>query len=115
MAVHLSSLEIFHKAGIQNLRKKSVELTSYLEFVLREVQITNPKLKFEIITPSNSNERGAQLSLLVLENGKTIFDHLTNNQIIADWREPNVIRIAPTPLYNSFEDVFQLGEVLSRF
>lgn len=115
MAVHLSSLEIFHKAGIQNLRNKSIELTSYLEFVLKEVQITNPKLKFEIITPNNPTERGAQLSLLVLENGKSIFDHLTHNQIIADWREPNVIRIAPTPLYNSFEDVFKLGEVLSKY
>jgi len=115
MAVHLSSLELFHNAGIQNLRNKSIELTSYLEFVLKEVQITNPKLKFEIITPSNPAERGAQLSLLVLENGKSIFDHLTQNQIIADWREPNVIRIAPTPLYNSFEDVYKLGEVLSKY
>lgn len=115
MAVHLSSLELFHNAGIQNLRNKSIELTSYLEFVLKEIQITNPKLKFEIITPSNPAERGAQLSLLVLENGKSIFDHLTQNQIIADWREPNVIRIAPTPLYNSFEDVYKLGEVLSKY
>jgi kynureninase len=115
MAVHLSSLELFHKAGIHNLRNKSIELTSFLEFVLKQVQIENPKLKFEIITPTNPNERGAQLSLLVLENGKNIFDHLTNNHIIADWREPNVIRIAPTPLYNTFEDVFKLGEVLSMY
>jgi kynureninase len=115
MAVHLASLELFHKAGIHNLRAKSIQLTNYLEFILTEVQKNNPKLKFEIITPNDSNQRGAQLSLLVLENGKDIFDHLTQNNIIADWREPNVIRIAPTPMYNSFEDVFQLGQVLYQY
>ncbi len=115
MAVHLASLEIFHKAGMQNLRNKSIELTAYLEFVLNQAQIMNPKLKFEIITPLNPNERGAQLSILVLENGKQIFDHLTQNNIIVDWREPNVIRIAPTPLYNSYQDVFELGRILSRY
>jgi kynureninase len=97
------------------LRAKSIQLTNYLEFILTEVQKNNPKLKFEIITPNDSNQRGAQLSLLVLENGKDIFDHLTQNNIIADWREPNVIRIAPTPMYNSFEDVFQLGQVLYQY
>ena len=113
MAVHLASLEIFHNAGIKNLRAKSLKLTSYLEFVLRDTLSKNANLSFEIITPQN--ERGAQLSLLTDSKGKALFDHLTNSNIIADWREPNVIRIAPAPLYNSFQDVYILGQALLSF
>lgn len=115
MAVHHASLEIFQKAGIQNLRKKSVMLTNYLEFVLEYVQTHNPKIKFDIITPRNSDDRGAQLSILVKENGRSLFDHITEKDAIVDWREPNVIRLAPVPLYNSFEDIFQLGEILRTY
>jgi kynureninase len=115
MAVHSASLEIFDRAGIDNLRTKSIALTGYLEFILNEVQKSNPQIKFQIITPQDEQQRGAQLSLLVEQNGKKIFDFLTNNNVIADWREPNVIRIAPAPLYNSFEDVYQLGKILSEF
>ena len=115
MAVHSASLEIFDRAGIDNLRAKSIALTGYLEFILNEVQKSNPQIKFQIITPQDEQQRGAQLSLLVEQNGKKIFDFLTNNNVIADWREPNVIRIAPAPLYNSFEDVYQLGKILSEF
>jgi kynureninase len=112
MAVHLASLEIFHNAGINNLREKSLKLTAFLEFVLTDCLSKNANLSFEIITPP---ERGAQLSLLTDQNGKNLFDHLTNNNIIADWREPNVIRIAPAPLYNSFDDVYRLGQALLTF
>lgn len=115
MAVHSASLEIFDKAGIDNLRAKSIQLTAFLEFILNEVQSTNSKIKFQVITPQDKDQRGAQLSLLVEENGKKIFDFLTLNNVIADWREPNVIRIAPAPLYNSFEDVYQLGKILNEF
>lgn len=115
MAVHSASLEIFNRAGINNLREKSVQLTGYLEFILNDVQSKNQQIKFQIITPSDSQQRGAQLSLLVEENGKRIFDFLTENNVIADWREPNVIRIAPAPLYNNFEDVHRLGEILTAF
>ncbi len=113
MAVHLASLEIFNKAGIQNLRAKSIVLTNYLEFILNVAKSSNANLSFEIITPQN--ERGAQLSLLTDNKGKALFDHLTNSNIIADWREPNVIRIAPAPLYNSFEDVYHLGQAFINF
>ncbi len=113
MAVHLASLEIFHNAGIKNLRAKSLKLTSFLEFVLKDTLSKNANLSFEIITPQN--ERGAQLSLLTDSKGKALFDHLTNSNIIADWREPNVIRIAPAPLYNSFQDVYLLGQALLSF
>lgn len=115
MAVHSASLEIFHRAGIDNLRAKSILLTGFLEHVLHEVQLKNPHVKFQIITPSDEHQRGAQLSLLVQDNGKKIFDFLTEHNVIADWREPNVIRIAPAPMYNNFEDVYQLGQILSQF
>jgi kynureninase len=115
MAVHLASLEIFHEAKIANLRKKSQSLTSYLEFVLLDVKSQNQHLQFEIITPSNPDERGAQLSILTNQNGKALFDHLFNNNIIADWREPNVIRMAPAPLYNSYQDIHALGEACLNF
>ena len=115
MAVHLSSLEIFHRAGINNLRAKSIELTNYLEFILNDVLKKNNDISMQIITPSNPDERGAQLSLLTDKNGKHLFDYLTQNGVIADWREPNVIRVAPTPLYNSFEDIFRLGQLMLAF
>ena len=113
MAVHLASLELFHEAGIDNLRNKSIVLTNYLEFILEEAKKLNANLSFEIITPKN--ERGAQLSLLTDSTGKALFDHLMKHNIIADWREPNVIRIAPTPMYNSFLDVYLLGQAMISF
>ena len=86
-----------------------------MEYVLNYVQNHHSDISFEIITPKNPEERGAQLSILVKENGKALFDHITQKGVIADWREPNVIRLAPTPLYNRFEDVFALGEILKSF
>jgi kynureninase len=90
------------------LREKSVELTGYMEYLL--LQITD--LPFEIITPKDPAKRGCQLSLLFNENGRSIFDYLTYKGIIADWREPNVIRIAPTPMYNTYEDCYKFYEAL---
>ena len=115
MAVHLSSLEIFHKAGMQNIRAKSKMLTAYLQETLKYVQNNNPALDFNVITPENPEHRGAQLSILVKENGKALFDYITENGVIADWREPNVIRLAPAPLYNSFTDIYELGETMKGF
>jgi kynureninase len=119
-AIHKASLKIFEQAGgVAVLRKKSVQLTAFLEFVLRQ-----SSQKFEIITPSvfgdksdvwdtkNANGRGAQLSVLTDENGKKLFDKLAANGVICDWREPNVIRLAPTPLYNSFEEVWRVGQLM---
>lgn len=115
MAVHLSSLEIFHKAGMENIRAKSKMLTAYLQDTLKYVQNNNPALDFNVITPENPEHRGAQLSILVKENGKALFDYITENGVIADWREPNVIRLAPAPLYNSFTDIYELGETMKGF
>ena len=103
MAPLLASLEIFHEAGIENLRKKSEKLTSYLEELL-ENELSQ---EIEIITPNSEKDRGCQLSLRLRNHVEKIMDQLHLNSIIADWREPDVIRIAPVPLYNSFEDCYQ--------
>ena len=112
MAAHKASLEIFDEVGMDALRKKSDELTGYLEFLLLARMKEQKEVNFTIITPSDPKQRGAQISLLALKNGKELFNKLTINSIIADWREPNVIRVAPVPLYNTFEDVFRFVEVL---
>lgn len=114
MAVHKASLDIFMEAGIENLRAKSIHLTAYLEYVIQQVSNDDPNTSFEIITPSAPEERGAQLSILSHGKGKELFDHLTNEGVIADWREPNVIRIAPVPLYNNYEDVYRFGTILKN-
>lgn len=115
MAAHKASLDIFEEVGMEALRNKSEKLTSYLEFVIREISEKNKeKCQFEIITPAQKMERGCQLSILAHGQGKKMFDALTKEGVIADWREPNVIRVAPTPLYNSFEDVYRFGEILER-
>ena len=104
-----ASLAIFDEAGIDLIRKKSIALTGYLEFLLN--RLTN--LDFEIITPSNPQERGAQLSLFFKEKGKQIHQAMLDNGIIVDYREPGVIRVAPAPLYCSFEDVYRFYEILN--
>lgn len=103
-----ASLDIYDKTTIAELRQKSVKLTAYLEFLLQDIT----HLDFEIITPSDPEQRGAQLSLLFDRDGRKVFDILTANGVIADWREPNVIRIAPVPMYNTFEDVYRFYEIL---
>jgi kynureninase len=110
MAPHKASLDIFAKVGIQALRKKSELLTAYMEFLLNQHGD-----KFNIITPKTPKDRGAQLSILTSdENGKAIFDYISENGVIADWREPNVIRVAAVPLYNSFEDVWKFVELIGE-
>jgi kynureninase len=112
MAAHKASLDMFDEVGMDKLVAKGKELNAALETVVLEAQEANAKLEFEIITPE---ERGCQLSMLTNENGKALFDYLTENDVIADWREPNVIRLAPVPLYNSFMDVWEFGELLKKF
>jgi kynureninase len=113
MAVHKVALNLHNKAGIENLRKKSIQLTNYLEFVIQHVSNQHPNSSFEIITPKSENERGCQLSILAHGHGKSLFEAISKRGVIADWREPNVIRIAPVPIYNSFEDCYRFGEILS--
>jgi kynureninase len=108
MAAHRASLDIFDEVGMDKLAEKSLALTAYAEMLLLSLK----NLKFEIITPSNPLERGCQLSLLFKSKGREVFEKLQSKGVIADWREPNVIRIAPVPMYNSFEDVYTLYEVM---
>lgn len=115
MAAHLASLDIFDEVGMDKLIEKRIKLTNYLEEIISEISVRNSdKCEFEIITPKEENRRGAQLSILVHGKGKPLFDALTQQGVIADWREPNVIRLAPVPLYNSFEDVYQFGVALEK-
>ncbi len=106
-----ASLQLFDKAGIRPIRRKSILLTGYLECLLR--QLTG--LEFEIITPADPLQRGAQLSLFFKKNGRAIHQRLTDNGIIVDYREPGVIRVAPAPLYNSFKEVYRFYEILKAF
>ncbi len=107
-AMHKASLEIFKKAGgMAVLREKAIKLTAFLEFLLKQ-----SSQNFKTITPSVPSERGTQLSILTDNNGKKLFDYLAENGVICDWREPNVIRLAPIPLYNSFEEVWRVGNLM---
>ncbi len=115
MAAHLASLEIFDQAGMDRIGEKRDALTAYLEFVIDDVSKKHAdKCRFEIITPRDRTKRGAQLSILVHGQGKALFHALSAQGVVADWREPNVIRIAPAPLYNSFEDCYLFGQCLGN-
>lgn len=109
-AAHLASLNLFDEAGMTRLREKSLALTAYLEYTLKNAR--DRGLDFRIITPADSPSRGCQLSLLTGPDGRALFDRITAQGVVTDWREPNVIRFAPVPLYNSFTDIWKLGKLL---
>jgi len=108
MAAIKASLDIFEKVGMDALLKKSKKLTGFFEYLINEIASDTIK----IITPTNPNERGCQLSLQVKNADKNLHKKLTENNIITDWREPDVIRCAPVPMYTSFEDVYQMVSML---
>jgi len=108
MAAIRASLDVFEEAGFENIRKKSVKLTAYLEFLIETLN----EDRINIITPKNPEERGCQLSIQVKKADKNLHTQLTKAGVISDWREPDVIRVAPAPLYNSFEDVYKFVERL---
>lgn len=111
LAAIRASLEIFDEVGMEALHQKSLKLTGYLEDLLIELL----KDSVTIITPKNPNERGCQLSLQIIsKNGKEVFKAITEKGVIADWREPDVIRIAPAPLYNTYEDVCNFVTILKE-
>lgn len=111
LAALRASMEIFDETGMKALREKSRLLTGYLEFLVDEIG----EDKVTIITPRDENQRGCQLSLVVRNNGKEVYQKLTAEGVICDWREPDVIRVAPVPLYNSFMDVFRFVKILKKF
>ena len=110
LAAIRASLDIFNKVGINKLNEKSRKLTGYFEFLLKQLGEDT----IRIITPENPEERGCQLSIQVKNADKSLHNKLTEAGVISDWREPDVIRCAPVPLYNSFEDVYQMVEKLKE-
>ena len=107
-------MDIFDEVGMEKLEQKSLILTNFMEFILNDISERYDNCNFEIITPKETIARGCQLSVLMHGQGKEMFDFLTAEGVIADWREPNVIRMAPVPLYNTFEDVYQLGQIIEK-
>ncbi len=110
MACMLSSLHIFSEAGMPALRNKSLQLSKYLIDLVQFLQ--HPKIK--ILTPKNEEERGSQVSIQIQGGDKQIYERIKQCRIIADWREPDVIRVAPVPLYNSFQDVYALYDAIKN-
>ncbi len=110
VAPYLASLELFEEVGMDSLIVKQRQIVAYLEFILGEID-KEVESTFEIITPK---ERGCQLSVFLHGEGKALFDYLMTNGVITDWREPNVIRLAPAPLYCSYKDMFNFGQILKQ-
>ncbi len=112
-AAHKVSLDLFEEVGLAKLREKSILLTAYMQFLIKD--LNKRGANFNIITPMYKESRGAQLSILTDNLGKKLFDYLTKNGVISDWREPNVIRVAAVPMYNSFKDVWEFVNLLKKF
>ena len=108
LAPYLASLELFREVGMDALIEKRKKIVADLEYVLKEID-KDVESTFEIITPQ---DRGCQLSVFLHGEGRALFDYLIDNGVVADWREPNVIRLAPAPFYCSYEDMYQFGQVL---
>ena len=111
MAAINASLQLFAKVGMAALRAKSEALTGYLYYLLTQNHLPN----IMVLTPSEASQRGCQLSLLMVNGSKGLFTYLTANNVIADWREPNVIRLAPVPLYNTFTEVYEVVELIKAY
>ena len=110
MAAIKASLDMFDEVGLQKLIKKSKKLTGYLEFLINELK----DQRIKIITPKKPDERGCQLSIQVKNSDRSLHDKLTKSGVICDWREPDVIRVAPVPLYNSYQDVYHMVDKLKN-
>ena len=114
LAPYLASVEMFDEVGMEKLISKRNQITAYLEFILHEIDAAIDGTEFEIITPANQEERGCQLSVFLHGQGRSLFDYLMKNGVITDWREPNVIRLAPAPFYCSYEDMYDFGQILKQ-
>ena len=114
MSAMKASLDVFAEAGMPALREKSEKLTGYLEFTIDELAADFPDAEISLITPRDPDRRGCQLSIDIAGRQRALFDDMIATGLIADFREPCIIRMAPVPLYNSFEDVYVFGQVLRR-
>lgn len=106
-----ASLEIFDTAGFDSCLQKAKQMAAYLHFLLEQISEANPG-KFHILTPAAATARGCQVSLLVKQGGRELFDELSRKGFFVDWREPDVIRLAPVPLYNRYEEIWRFAQVL---
>ena len=113
LAPYLASVELFDEVGMDKILAKRNQITSYLEFILQEID-KEVQGNFEIITPINQEERACQLSVFFHGEGRSLFEYLMKNGVVTDWREPNVIRFAPVPLYTSYEDMYHFGQILKN-
>jgi kynureninase len=111
-ACHAAALKVFEDAGWENLLEKQQQLNAYLWYLFNELNRRQPEQVIQVLTPAL--ERGCQVSLFMLKNGKQIYDSLMVQDIIVDWREPNVIRLAPVPLYNTFADIWNFYEAIKK-
>ena len=107
-------MDLFDEVGMPALSAKSRQLTNFMEFIFNDISSRYTNCNFEIITPKETKQRGCQLSILTHGQGKNLFDYISAKGVIADWREPNVIRLAPVPFYNSFEDIFRMGQIIEN-
>ncbi|MUP46765.1 kynureninase [Gramella sp. BOM4] len=113
LAPYLASLEMFDEVGMPALIEKRDKIVAYLEFILHEID-KEVESTFEVITPADQKARGTQLSVFLHGEGRELFKFLMDNGVITDWREPNVIRLAPAPFYCSFEDMYEFGQILKK-
>lgn len=113
LAPYLASVEMFDEVGMDKLCEKRDFITAYLVYILEEVA-SEVGGDFELITPKEIGQRGSQISVLLHGEGRELFNYLMKKGVIVDWREPNVIRLAPVPFYTSFEDVYSFGVLLKE-
>ncbi|MDB5150578.1 MAG: kynU [Mucilaginibacter sp.] len=114
LALFKASMAIFDDAGgLDSLRQKSIHLTAYLEFLIQAINQEHGEEVYRIITPADPTARGCQLSVVCKRNARGIFNYLAHNGVIGDWREPDVIRLSPVPLYNTFEDVYKTAKLMA--
>lgn len=114
MAAHKAALDIFEEAGIEAIVKKGKQLSEFMIYIMNDINQRLPEKIISIITPTPETERGCQVSIVIKKKGKEVFNYLIENGVSAGWREPEVIRVAPVPLYNSFEDVWRFGQIVEK-
>ena len=114
MAGLKAPLEMFHKVKIGQLRKKSIALTALLEDLIKTINTQRGREVIKILTPEKADERGCQLSLVIPGHGKKLFDAISSEGVVCDWREPYVMRVAPVPIYNTFKDVYDFYYILNK-
>ena len=115
MSIYRASLQLFTQIGLEKLIKKRIELSKYLEQAIHTFNLESNTIKLDIVTPGSAEKRGSQLSVLINKEGKNIYNNLKKSGVHVDWRDPDVMRISPVPLYNSFEDIAKFYQILYAF